>query len=72
MATYIQQIGRAGRDGEPARCVLVAKLADVCELESNHWVSEKAPEEKYAYLQGLEAIRKYMHSHTCRQAMVVG
>ncbi len=66
---YYQEAGRAGRDGEPADCVLLWQKRDVGLL--THFVQDiQDPEERDRAWSRYRAIRRFVESSRCRHREV--
>jgi len=69
---YFQEIGRAGRDGEPARAVVFHRPEDIG--RQRFFTASSAHDDAHAQLVAsrLEMLRSYLDVAGCRRAMVLG
>jgi len=73
MDEYVQQAGRAGRDGLPSACTLIcADGSDFSKFRSPFYMTGLSADAKAATLDSLEALRAYALDTTrCRRAALV-
>lgn len=62
---YYQQIGRAGRDGERADCLLLFSYGDVHTIQ--HFIREGAVQEQAGRLQRLQSLVNWAETPMCRR-----
>ncbi|EJK53310.1 hypothetical protein THAOC_27276, partial [Thalassiosira oceanica] len=69
---YYQQIGRAGRDGLTADCIMYADTKDFVRYEDDFYLGRLGPEARAATMRSLGALREYaMDTTGCRRASLL-
>jgi ATP-dependent DNA helicase RecQ len=69
LEAYYQEAGRAGRDGDPARCVIFFGAADIVTQRRLMSGSGGAAVQRHR-ASSLAAIEAYAHASTCRQVLL--
>lgn len=70
LSAYIQESGRAGRDGALARCVLFASMADVS-MQQRMVSDDETYESKERKRKNLEGVTAYVNASGCRRSMLL-
>lgn len=69
LESYYQQIGRAGRDGLRADCLLLFSYADVNTI--HYFIGEQEPAQQRAATLRLEALLRFVESQECRRRPLI-
>eukprot|EP01043_Picozoa_sp_COSAG02_P007686 COSAG02_NODE_234_length_27784_cov_12.556872_17_plen_997_part_00 len=69
---YYQQIGRAGRDGLPARCEMICSESDFTRYKDDFYLGNLTPEKRKATEASIDALRKFAaEGCRCRRRMIL-
>jgi ATP-dependent DNA helicase RecQ len=69
LESYYQQIGRAGRDGLRADCLLLFSYSDVNTIR--FFINEQEPAQQRGAHLRLEALLRFVESHDCRRRPLI-
>ena len=70
LSAYVQESGRAGRDGGFAQCVLFASMADVA-MQQRMVSDDESHENKSRKRESLQNVTEYIHANKCRRSILL-
>lgn len=68
---YYQQIGRAGRDGLAATCVLIYSQSELANYASGFYTDSLSVTAKEIHMTGIGKMRSFVNSDDCRRVLIM-